>query len=223
MNAPFCHSPHMKQAPRVHLEPDLSKLLAAVSFLIKEGEREGATVTQYDIVKALFLADRAHLNRYGRPITFDNYVAMKHGPVPTLAYDFLKFNPSMLRRYKIKELPWKFERAEHIGAGCIRFFGAFGDDQALAASDIKTLKQAFATVSGMTFRQVRELTHGDPAYKEAWALSGDAGSNLMSLALLYDLPDFEAAEDVAFASRQIKEHAKIDDDFETIYSGLESR
>ena len=57
-------------------------------------------ITQYDIVKSLFLADKAHLNRYGRPITFDNYFAMKDGPVPNLAYNLLKRDNYSLRRLR---------------------------------------------------------------------------------------------------------------------------
>jgi Protein of unknown function (DUF4065) len=40
-------------------------------------------LTKWRICKLLFLADKLHLLRYGRPITGDAYYAMKLGPVPT--------------------------------------------------------------------------------------------------------------------------------------------
>ncbi len=42
------------------------------------------------ISKLLYFADREHLAKYGRFISGDSYVAMKHGPVPSGTYDILK-------------------------------------------------------------------------------------------------------------------------------------
>jgi len=38
----------------------------------------------------LYFADQCHLIKYGRFITGDRYVAMKHGPVPSDTYDLFK-------------------------------------------------------------------------------------------------------------------------------------
>ncbi|MDM8558842.1 Panacea domain-containing protein [Candidatus Parabeggiatoa sp. HSG14] len=38
----------------------------------------------------MYFADKLHLEKYGRFICGDNYVAMKHGPVPSSTYDLLK-------------------------------------------------------------------------------------------------------------------------------------
>jgi hypothetical protein len=43
-------------------------------------------------LKLIFLADRYHLCRYGRLITNDSYVAMKHGPVPSATRDIVESN-----------------------------------------------------------------------------------------------------------------------------------
>ena len=55
--------------------------------------------TKLQIFKLLYLADKLHLEKYGRFIIYDQYVAMKYGPVPSRTYDMLKtqtegdFNP----------------------------------------------------------------------------------------------------------------------------------
>lgn len=65
---------------------DAEKSLAATAYLAqKTGE------TMYPILKMLYLVDRLHLERYGRPVTGDEYVAMTEGPVPTEIYDWMKF------------------------------------------------------------------------------------------------------------------------------------
>ncbi len=76
--------PKKHEAPRIELEPDIRKILEAISYVIAEGRRRCLLVEQYDILKTLFLADKSHLNKFGRPVTFDNYFAMRAGPVPSL-------------------------------------------------------------------------------------------------------------------------------------------
>lgn len=213
-------------APRVELEPDVEKILSAIGFLIKEAERRRLPVTQYDIVKSLFIADRAHLNMFGRPITFDNYVAMKHGPVPSLAYDLLKINMPMLKKYGLSSLPWKRQEAEHIGRGCFRFFEATtpNEEETLSESEVESLSSALTIISGLSFGQVRELTHNDLAYKEAWNAVDDDSSNAMSLGLLFDTPDFAAAELIEFLSKQVASNKGDDgNDNGAIISSRESR
>lgn len=46
--------------------------------------------TKLQIFKLLYMADKLHLERYGRFIIYDQYVAMKYGPVPSRTYDMLK-------------------------------------------------------------------------------------------------------------------------------------
>jgi uncharacterized phage-associated protein len=49
-----------------------------------------AQPTFHTISKMMYFADKAHLEKYGRFICHDNYVAMKHGPVPSDTYHMLK-------------------------------------------------------------------------------------------------------------------------------------
>lgn len=46
--------------------------------------------TFHQIFKILYFSDKRHLQKYGRLILSDGYVAMKHGPVPSRLYDILK-------------------------------------------------------------------------------------------------------------------------------------
>ena len=41
----------------------------------------GGRMSYMKLIKLLYLADREALSRWGRPITTDRYVSMKHGPV----------------------------------------------------------------------------------------------------------------------------------------------
>jgi len=46
--------------------------------------------TFHRVSKVLYFADKYHLAHYGALICGDDYVAMKHGPVPSGIYDILK-------------------------------------------------------------------------------------------------------------------------------------
>jgi uncharacterized phage-associated protein len=175
-----------------HLHVRSDRLIEAIALVISETEKRGQRPTQYDVVKTLFLADRAHLNDYGRPVTFDNYVAMKHGPVPSRAYDMLK-DPS-------GTYPWR--RQEVPGSRHFAFYDAKNepDLDVLSPSDIEALKSALDLVLRLGFARIQKLTHDDAAYEAAWG-EGRSRSAPMDLALLFETPDADAAEHVAFLSR----------------------
>ena len=46
--------------------------------------------TLHSVSKVVYFADREHLSRYGCLLSGDNYVAMRHGPVPSAIYNLLK-------------------------------------------------------------------------------------------------------------------------------------
>lgn len=187
-----------KKAPIVELTPDLSKIVEAILLILKVGAERGKTVTQYEIVKTLFLADRRHLNEYGRPITFDNYKAMKHGPVPSFAYNLLKGDRFELSQLGF-DLPWSATPLPGTRAKSYTATTA-PDNDALAPSETEAITDSFTVVSTLGFSQVRRLTHEDAAYLDAW--EGDETTSYpMALALLFDDPNPALAEDLQYLSQ----------------------
>lgn len=181
----------------VVLTPNVQRILAALHRVMTVAKSRGRPVSQYDLVKTLFLADRAHLNEWGRPITYDNYFAMKHGPVPSLAYDLLKGNEKTIRDYRIDRLPWSVLEQ---GKGTKHYDpldGANADEAVLSESDICALDDALATVIRLGFGQIMRLTHEDPAYQDAWREDGGKAAYGMKLGLLFDDPNFDQAEMLA--------------------------
>lgn len=193
-----------KRAPLHSMTPQFERIIAAIAFVINEGRINEQTITQYDLVKSLFIADRAHLNKYGRPITFDNYAAVKDGPVPCTSYNFLKEDQQTLRRLD-RMLPWLRNAAPNISPKAFSFTISEGDvdTSALSESDMDELRAALTVVKSLGSNQVRRLTHEDPAYIEAWKDDGEAQSYHMSYSLLFDVPNEEMASDLAFLSEHL--------------------
>ncbi|MCD1633877.1 SocA family protein [Martelella mediterranea] len=179
------------KAPIIELKANRPKILESVVYLVCEADRLSKSASQYDIVKSVFLADRRHLNEYGRPITFDKYVAMEHGPVPSHVYDLLKKDPAA------EDLPWS---REQVGTKVWNYFSAKreADPDILSQSDFEALEEAFITVKSLGFSQIRKLTHEDPAYIDAWEDDGNQKAFDMSYMMLFDVPDIEKAMEVKF-------------------------
>lgn len=200
MNSMLSH----KQPPIFKTEPAIAKIVEGILFLVNLASQRKLELTQYDIVKSLFLADKSHLNKYGRPVTFDNYVAMEHGPVPSFAYSLLKRDCDV-RIYDPANLPWERIEGAHPTNPRVMYFKnprRLHSAEVLSNSDVEALESAFATAKSLTFGQLRKLTHDDPAYIVAWG-DGESQNAPMSYGMLFDTPDFEEAEQVQFASQHI--------------------
>lgn len=65
---------------------DPEKTIAAAALLVGETKE-----SMYTVLKMLYLADRLHLEKYGRPITGDRYFALPEGPAGTETYDLMKY------------------------------------------------------------------------------------------------------------------------------------
>lgn len=193
--------PLRKEAPIHEMEPARLKIVEAILFLVEEASNRNCTLTQYDIVKSLFLADKSHLNRYGRPITFDNYVAMQNGPVPKYGYNLLKEMVD-LKVLGLDALPWDRVKDAHPNPKACIYVNpkrAVSDD-ILSETDVDALRDALTTVMSLTFGQIRRLTHEDPAYIEAWG-EGESQNPPISYGMLFEAPDFDEAEHLQFVSK----------------------
>jgi uncharacterized phage-associated protein len=66
---------------------DARKAARAIAYLVSK--MPGQKVDKVKVMKLLYLADRDHFLREGRPITGDDQYAMPFGPVPTLSLNLL--------------------------------------------------------------------------------------------------------------------------------------
>jgi hypothetical protein len=183
------------------MKPNLTKILEAILHVIATAEKSGRRATQFDIAKTVFLADYRHLQSYGRPVTFDNFVAMKYGPVPSLTYDMLKSSfgwPTV----GLSGPPWK---SREISPTTREYFAVKrpANLRKLSESDVAALNAALSDVQAMGFKKTSDFTHRLPAYLKAWESRGESNSNPMDLRVL--LPDFddETFDDLEHASKHL--------------------
>jgi len=115
----------------------------------------------YHVLKILYFADKAHLEQYGRFIFGDSYVAMSHGPVPSGAYDIIKY-------VRNRNTVISFEPAKSAFSISGDFIELHREPnlELLSKSDIKCIDDANKKYGHLPFGRLKSKSH-DLAYKNA--------------------------------------------------------
>jgi uncharacterized phage-associated protein len=129
---------------------------------------KGGGFDHYQVVKLLYLADKEHFSRHGRPITNEKYAALPYGPVASHTLDLLRKHHSkaQLEKFGIKKLPFTLETVgDHICLG--RPLRAVNYDL-FSKSDLKVVDEVVEKYGHYSFKQLYDLTHAHFAYSNAW-------------------------------------------------------
>ena len=150
----------------------------------------------YHVVKAAFVADRLHLNRYGRPVIGDDYDADLYGPKGRCVWGLLRRDPIELLALGDNGPALPFTVLDDRKWAVVADRDA--NLQRLSGSDVACLQQALDEVGDLSFDYLVELTHQDPAY-----IAANGGRMLYENLLNRDDPQFlDKAHDLADRARQ---------------------
>lgn len=169
-------------APRIRFIANTDKVIEALTWLADAVPG----IDVFHTCKVLFLADREHLRRYGRPILGDNYVAMDDGPVPSLAYDIAKHEGYRLDGETLRKADdaLAYERTGRYPR--LRALRA-ANTEVFSRTDLGCLREAAEKYGTMEFQELWNLVHQDEAYNRAW--SGTGRNSEMNYELLLDPSD----------------------------------
>jgi uncharacterized phage-associated protein len=120
-------------------------------------------VTAFYASKILFFAEKLHLNRYGRPIVADTFIAMPNGPVPSTIYNFIEGNLDQAGDPEAITKAIEVERIQYAHVNALRP----ADGDALSSSDMECLDEAIAFCRVQGFKALSNRTHQERAYLEA--------------------------------------------------------
>lgn len=137
--------------PRWPFALDTDKAVEAVLYVAARIQKPSL----HSISKVLFHADKAHLSRYGRPISGDRYIAMKHGPVPSATYDILK----AIRDQSRFPLPERAHGALEVEGYSVRPLRP-ADETVLSPSDIQCLTESARVHGAKPFSRLTAESHG---------------------------------------------------------------
>lgn len=133
------------------------KATQAAAHLLRLG---GGRMNHMKLVKLLYFADRKALLQWGRPITFDWYVSMPHGPVLSFTLD------------KINDTPppdgssyWHRVISEREGNEVCLLAEVAPNDQ-LSPAEEQLLDAIYREYGGLNQWQIRDLSHHLPEWRD---------------------------------------------------------
>lgn len=160
---------------RFHFDPE--KALNLVLYVARKVPK----ATFHTISKVIYFADKLHLQRYGRLICGDSYVAMKHGPVPSEIYDMMKdvrgdgFSQHWQTAREAFEVEGKATVVPHKAP----------DLDVFSPSDLECLDESIRNYGYLDFNQLTDLSHD-----AAWRATDD--NDMIDLEeIVATLPDGE--------------------------------
>lgn len=120
----------------------------------------GGAMSHLKLIKLLYLLDREALLRWGRPITYDWYYSMPHGPVLSFTLDLINSEEAGGRTYWGRFIA---PRSNHE----VRLRGpdAAPADQ-LSPAEEALIAEIFGKYGGMTRWQLRDFTHTLPEWTD---------------------------------------------------------
>jgi uncharacterized phage-associated protein len=138
---------------------DIEKSIHATLLVLN---KLGGTTDFHKVFKILYFADQKHLAKFGRPVTGDDYVAMKHGPVPSNIYGLLKAIKGGSFFHEVEEqYAGYFDVKFHFVTAKIN-----SDLDLLSETDIECLSEAIAENKDLNFFQLTDKSHDD-AYENS--------------------------------------------------------
>jgi uncharacterized phage-associated protein len=162
-----------RPGPRLKFRPKLDKIVELLVYLA----HKRPNADQYQAVKFLYLADKEHFNRYGRPITFETYYALDYGPVATNALDMIKGKGNVLRDAGLEALPIKMDKRANI-IYLVSPLRAV-DLDVFSKSDLEIFDKVLKEHGQKSFDELYKLTHSHFAYDVAWRTRREGNRALM--------------------------------------------
>jgi uncharacterized phage-associated protein len=108
----------------------------------------------HKVNKLLYFADKLHLERYGRQIIHDHYIAMEYGPVASGAYDLLQLGRADPKN--TITAPWL--RMSNSKIPTVESVQAPDLDQ-LSDSDIECLNEVIERYGQLSFDELTDQSH----------------------------------------------------------------
>jgi len=180
---------------------NLEKVVNALAYFAQAGVSD---LTKLKAAKLLYLADRRHFLRYGRPISGDRYIAMDLGPVPENTY---QLTTRLVDPDEVDDADTRVAQEKlHVVKGILKRYKypvlrARGpaDMSVFSDSEVEALDQTVREFGGQSASTLVDLTHRHKAYRRvnAGRLPGS------SVPLPYECFLDDASPDQAEQIRQI--------------------
>ncbi len=143
----------------MHLRYRQERATQAAAHLLK---LRGGRMSYMKLLKLLYLADRRALLMHGKPITFDRYVSMDHGPVLSQTYNLMVAEeaPDQPTSY------WRQHISEPQAGYEVTLRVAEPPDGQLSRAQTAILDEVFAEYGTMSRWEIVRFVHTLPEWED---------------------------------------------------------
>lgn len=134
----------------------------AVQTIMYIANKLGKRADMYRVLKAVYFADKQHLQKWGRLIYGDDYLAMNYGPVPINAYNMVRYVRDGRLRCEDHAIAQDAFRLE--GYRIVPYANA--DTDFFSQSELECLDKGIAECRNLSFNALKARSH-DKAYERA--------------------------------------------------------
>lgn len=166
--------------PQAELGFSHLKSVQIIAFFVR---KSGGLAEKLKLVKLLYLADRLSSQRRGKPMNFDSYFSLPHGPVNSSALNGMD--------HLLDDLAWR-ALAQADNRKDMTLTADVAEDR-LSRADHAILEATWNEFGGMTASQIRNWTHLNcPEYVEV-ELGSRLPIDLSEIMEQVGIPDPDAA------------------------------
>lgn len=119
------------------------------------------------LMKLFYFADFMHLKKYGAPITFDTYVNLEHGPIPSSIKNLVDTASDDIDNSVLADTI-SIERPEGVDMCRIIGLRKFSDTDAklFSQAELETLKKVCIRFGEKNTKFIEELSHEEAPWKQ---------------------------------------------------------
>lgn len=132
--------------PEAALGFDHLKSIQTIAYFVRKA---GGSAEKLKLIKLVYLADRLSFERRGKPLNFDSYLSLPHGPIASSALNGMDHN--------LSDPAW-YALALADNRKDVTIAGEVADDR-LSRADIAILDATWDEFGGKTASQLRNWTH----------------------------------------------------------------
>jgi len=141
------------------MKGDYRKATQAINYLATKFPN--STINDLVAIKLIWLADRYHLRRFGRPVVWDQYFAMGKGPVNTLVKDIAEKTSYL----KDEARQYSDEYIKRVSQYNIKSISD-PDLSVFSQTDLEALNFAFSQLGDMEKFDIVKYTHEFPEWSK---------------------------------------------------------
>jgi uncharacterized phage-associated protein len=143
----------------------LRKLKAIILYFCSHTDNK--FLGKVKLMKLFYFADFGHLKKYGAPITFDTYVKLEHGPIPSTIKNLVDTasddidNSELVDTISI-EKPEGTDMCRIIG---LRKFSE-ADAKLFSRAELETLKEVCIRFGDKNTKNIEDSSHNEAAWQK---------------------------------------------------------